>query len=83
MVPLDGGAVRVLLGTLAGSTSPVATHTPLLGAEVVLDPGAELVLDVDPAFEHGVLVDRGPVAPRRHSSWPGRARLHRARATGS
>ncbi len=61
VVALDGATVRVLLGTLAGSTSPVPTHTPLLGAEVVLDAGTELVLDVLPAFEHGVLVDQGPV----------------------
>ena len=58
-VDLAGGVLRVFLGTLAGSTSPIATATPLLGAELVLD-GA-LTLDVDPAFEHGVLVDAGPV----------------------
>ena len=58
---LDGGAARVFLGSLAGDTSPVRTFSPLLGAEVVLDAGAEVVLDVDPAFEHGVLVDIGPV----------------------
>jgi len=57
----DGWEGRVFLGSLLGSTSPVVTHTPLLGAELLLSPGAELVLDVDPAFEHGVLVDRGPV----------------------
>jgi quercetin 2,3-dioxygenase len=56
-----GATVRVLLGALAGQASPVPTHTPLLGAELVLDPGAELVLDVRPEFEHGVLVDAGPV----------------------
>ncbi|HEX6248611.1 MAG TPA: pirin family protein [Nocardioidaceae bacterium] len=61
-VAVDGATVRVLLGTFAGDTSPVATHSPLLGAEVVLDPGAELVFDVDPSFEHGVLVDLGPVS---------------------
>ncbi len=61
VVRLDGAAVRVLLGTLAGSTSPVATHTPLLGAELVVEPFAEVVLDVSPGFEHGVLVDEGPV----------------------
>jgi redox-sensitive bicupin YhaK (pirin superfamily) len=61
VVRLAGATARVLLGTLAGSTSPVATHTPLLGAELVLEPGTELVLDVAPAFEHGVLVDQGPV----------------------
>ncbi|MGY1752481.1 pirin family protein [Blastococcus sp. SYSU D01042] len=61
VVRLDGAVVRVLLGTLAGSTSPVATHTPLLGAEVVLEPFAEVAFDVSPGFEHGVLVDEGPV----------------------
>jgi quercetin 2,3-dioxygenase len=60
-VPLGGGSARVLLGTLGGHTSPVATHTPLLGAELVLEPRAELTLDVAPDFEHGVLVDVGPV----------------------
>lgn len=61
VVELDGATARVLLGTLAGSTSPVATHTPLLGAELVLQPSTDLVLDVAPGFEHGVLVDQGPV----------------------
>ena len=60
-VALDGAAVRVLLGSLAGSTSPVPAFTPILGAEVVLEAGAEVALDVEPAFEHGVLVDLGPV----------------------
>jgi len=58
---LDGADIRVFLGSLAGATSPAPTFSPLLGAEVVLDPGARLRLDVDPAFEHGVLVDTGDV----------------------
>ncbi|MFD1146701.1 pirin family protein [Saccharothrix hoggarensis] len=61
VVALDGAAARVFLGTVAGETSPVRTFTPLLGAELVLDPGARLALDVDTAFEHGVLVDVGEV----------------------
>ncbi|MEV7598155.1 pirin family protein [Kitasatospora sp. NPDC089797] len=60
-VPLDGGEARVFLGTLAGHTSPVPTFTPLLGAELTLAPHATLTLPVDPAFEHGLLVDRGEV----------------------
>lgn len=60
-VTLDGGEVRVFLGSLAGETSPVDTFTPLLGAEVTLAPGAAVTLDVDPGFEHGVLVDTGDV----------------------
>ncbi|HET7398941.1 MAG TPA: pirin family protein [Intrasporangium sp.] len=57
----DGAVSRVFLGSLQGSTSPVATFSPLLGAEIVLDAGAVLRLDVDPGFEHGVLVDEGAV----------------------
>jgi quercetin 2,3-dioxygenase len=58
---LDGATGRVLLGSLAGHASPVSTHSPLLGAGLVLDPFAELGLDVASDFEHGVLVDEGPV----------------------
>ncbi|MDQ0380998.1 pirin family protein [Amycolatopsis thermophila] len=61
LVTLPGAAVRVFLGSLAGSTSPVPAFTPLLGAELTLDPGARVSLDADPAFEHGVLQDTGSV----------------------
>jgi hypothetical protein len=57
----DGWRARVFLGSLLGDTSPVATFTPLLGAELVLDAGARLELDVESAYEHGVLVDHGSV----------------------
>ncbi len=60
---LSGGGWRaaVFLGSLLGDTSPVRTATPLLGAELVLDPGTSLEIDVDEAFEHGVLLDAGSV----------------------
>ncbi|MEE2031956.1 pirin family protein [Rhodococcus chondri] len=61
-VDLAGGTAKVFLGTLAGDTSPVRTFTPLLGAEITLEPRAALTLDIDPAFEHGVLVDTGSVS---------------------
>ncbi|GHF20195.1 hypothetical protein GCM10014715_88460 [Streptomyces spiralis] len=60
-VRLDGGTARVFLGTLAGCISPVRTFTPLLGAELSVEPGATVTLDVDPEFEHGLLVDTGDV----------------------
>ncbi|MEU2062744.1 pirin family protein [Streptomyces sp. NPDC013455] len=60
-VPLDGAVVRVFLGSLAGTVSPVRTFTPLLGAEVTLEPHATITLAADPGFEHGVLVDQGEV----------------------
>ncbi|WP_372699546.1 pirin family protein [Arthrobacter sp. JSM 101049] len=55
----DDWTARVFLGSLLGSTSPVATHSPLLGAEILLDDGASLALELDPGFEHGVLLDSG------------------------
>jgi quercetin 2,3-dioxygenase len=58
---LDGARLRVLLGELQGVRSPVHTFTPLLGAQVDIDAGADVTLDVDPQFEHGVLVDQGDV----------------------
>ncbi|MGW8363575.1 pirin family protein [Streptomyces wedmorensis] len=58
---VDGAELRVFLGTLAGETSPVHTFTPLLGAELLIDAGAAVTLDVDPDFEHGLLVDEGAV----------------------
>jgi quercetin 2,3-dioxygenase len=56
-----GATVRLFLGELAGDRSPVHTFTPLLGAQIDLDRGANLTLDVDPSFEHGVLLDQGSV----------------------
>ena len=58
---LTSATLRVFLGELAGDRSPVHTFTPLLGAQIDLEPGSRLTLDVDPAFEHGVLLDQGRV----------------------
>jgi len=61
--PIDGAGwhARVFLGTLLGETSPVVTHSPLLGAELVMEPDVTVELDVDPSYEHGILVDTGEV----------------------
>jgi redox-sensitive bicupin YhaK (pirin superfamily) len=58
---IDDATLRVFLGELAGDRSPVHTFTPLLGAQIDLEPHADLTLDVDAAFEHGVLLDQGSV----------------------
>jgi redox-sensitive bicupin YhaK (pirin superfamily) len=58
-ISLPGAVVRVFLGELAGSRSPVHTFTPLLGAQLDLHQNAEVALELDPAFEHGVLCDQG------------------------
>jgi redox-sensitive bicupin YhaK (pirin superfamily) len=59
-----GVTVRVFLGELDGDRSPVHTFTPLLGAQIDLDPGVAITFDVDEAYEHGVLVDQGDVEAR-------------------
>lgn len=52
---------RVFIGSWLGLTSPATVHSPLLGAELVLDPGATTELPLTAEFEHGVLVDSGDV----------------------
>ncbi|MEU4685840.1 pirin family protein [Streptomyces xinghaiensis] len=61
LAQVDGAGIRVFLGSLVGRTSPVRTFTPLLGAEIVIEPRATLTLAVDAAFEHGLLVDSGEI----------------------
>lgn len=66
----EGWTARVFLGSLLGDSSPVTTHTPLLGAELLLDADTTLALDVDPAFEHGLLVDSGVLSVAGHETKP-------------
>ncbi|MGK0715574.1 pirin family protein [Leucobacter sp. W1153] len=66
-----GWAAQVFLGTLLGDTSPVGTHSPLVGAELNLLPGAVLELSVDPGFEHGLLLDHGTLTVASVASGPG------------
>jgi quercetin 2,3-dioxygenase len=58
----EGATVRVFMGSLLGSTSPVRTYSEILGAEILLEPGARLEIPVESRFEHGVLVDTGEVS---------------------
>lgn len=60
-VSIEGGSALVFIGSLAGSTSPIKTHSPLLGAELKVEPHSAITLEVNPEFEHGLLVDEGDV----------------------
>jgi redox-sensitive bicupin YhaK (pirin superfamily) len=90
-VSFDAVTARVFLGTLAGQRSSVPTASPLLGAEIAMEPHARLSLPVDPAHEHGILVDAGPVSmagrtlQRAELGYlsPGRATMEVANLTGS
>jgi redox-sensitive bicupin YhaK (pirin superfamily) len=59
---LDGARVTVFVGELAGVHADAAMFSPLVGAEIVLDPHVRLDLGADETFEHGVLVDHGHVS---------------------
>lgn len=59
---LPGARLSVFMGSVAGLVSPVETFTPMVGAEIVLDAGTRLELELSPAFEHGFLVDSGRVS---------------------
>lgn len=65
VVTVDGADVTVVMGSLAGATSPATTYTPLVGAEVTLRPGADAVLPVETMFEHAVLAMDGDITVDR------------------
>ncbi|MFN2318760.1 MAG: pirin family protein [Dermatophilaceae bacterium] len=61
-----GVSIGVFIGSLAGQTSPVETFTPLLGAEIRLEPDTTWQVELDPAHEHGVLLDAGDLSVDGH-----------------
>ena len=58
---LDGGQLKVFMGELMGGSSPVHSHTPMVGAEITIEPQSEIVLELNPDFEHGVIADSGAI----------------------
>ena len=55
----SGWSAQVFLGSAFGEVAPVPTATPMLAAEVRLEAGSSVSVDVAADFEHGVLVDTG------------------------
>ena len=65
-----GVTVKVIMGELSGAASPAVVHSPLVGAEATLEPGADTRLPLQPAWEYAALtlagsvdVDGVPLAP--------------------
>ncbi|GAA5044200.1 pirin family protein [Nocardia callitridis] len=58
---VDGLRATVLIGSLAGASSPATAYTPIVGADVRLAPHTDVELPVDPDFEHAMLVLDGTV----------------------
>jgi redox-sensitive bicupin YhaK (pirin superfamily) len=55
VVELAGGRATLLVGELAGVRAEARTFSPIVGVEVTIDPGAELVLPLTRGFEHGLV----------------------------
>lgn len=55
VVSVDGAQARVIMGVFDGVSSPARAFTPIVGADIALDPSARPSLPIDSAFEHGVL----------------------------
>jgi len=58
---LGDATVRTFVGALAGSGTAATVFSPLVGAEIVVPAATRVTVPLDPAFEHGVLVDAGDV----------------------
>ncbi len=69
-VELTGAAATVLVGELAGATSPARKDTALVGVELRLRPG-NAVLPMEPTFEHALVVLQGSVEVGGESVVPG------------
>ncbi|KQQ93941.1 pirin [Leifsonia sp. Leaf325] len=54
-------ALQVFVGAIAGVSTDASVFTPLLGAQLDLPPFGRAELPLDTAFEHGLLVDVGPL----------------------
>ncbi len=67
---LDDVRATVMVGTLAGRTSPAQVHSPLVGADLEVRGRGSVPLQ--PAFEHAVVVTSGSVVVDGERLTPGR-----------
>ncbi|MBN7300798.1 pirin family protein [Mycobacteroides abscessus subsp. bolletii] len=60
----SGLRARVFMGSLLSQRSPVQTATPLVGAELIVEPQHSIEIPVDDTFEHCLVIDAGPIYVR-------------------
>ena len=68
---LPGLHATVLIGSLAGATSPATAYTPIVGADLRLDAGASVNLPVATEFEYAILVVEGSLTVGGSTAEPG------------
>jgi quercetin 2,3-dioxygenase len=59
VVEARGGLIAPFAGSLAGATSSAPHFSDLVGAELTIHSNHDLEMDLDPAFEHAVLLVDG------------------------
>lgn len=62
-----GFTATVFVGEFAGVRSAATVFSPLVGAQIDIDPLADAEIALDPTFEHAILVPRGTVDADGHS----------------
>jgi quercetin 2,3-dioxygenase len=67
----DGLTATVVVGTLGGASSPAQVHSPLVGAELLLDAGAAATLPLETGFEYAVLALDGAATVNGEPLEPG------------
>ncbi|NUR29570.1 MAG: pirin family protein [Catenulispora sp.] len=68
---LPGLRAIVFLGTLDTVTSPATTYTPILGADLTLNPGATATIPLTPHHEHALLLIEGDLTAAGTDLSPG------------
>jgi len=58
-VETRGGMIQVFAGTKNGATSPAPYYSAIIGLDVQIHPGSTFELDLDPSYEHALLVLSG------------------------
>ncbi len=61
VVALGPATATVLVGSAAGVTSPARTDSALVGADIEATRPGEVVLPLEPTFEHGIMVLAGAI----------------------
>jgi len=66
-----GVTIAVIMGELGGTASPADVYSPLVGAEVVLEPGAGTRVPLNPEWEYAALTLEGAVIVDGAALFPG------------
>ena len=59
LIELGRGRMTLFMGKAAGHSSPATAYSPMIGADLILEPSADLCIPIDPAFEHAILLIDG------------------------